>query len=804
MEAFSRAAGRLKAFFDELSGAFLEREDVLTQTALALLSREHVLLTGPPGTAKSQLARAVLGRILDATTGQPSLFARQFTENTVLTDLVGAIDFKTLMETGRTEHFTDEGIIGSVHAFLDEVFDGRDMLLRSTLNLLGERELKQGVRTTRGRIECSLMTSNRYLTEVLDESRETLLAFVDRIAFVGFVPKGFSSPEPMRQVMRANVGARPAALRAYLSIQDLDVLQDAVERVHFSVEASERLVAFLDLFEAEMQAAVRAIPDFSPSRYLSIRTRVRAGKILKSIAIHRKIFEDPARPAEVLLSDFQDLRLVLLQAGPPKALLDKLSHEQDPREARQLKIIQTERDVFERSLSRLDQKAWASSSAATEPIDLSRAADQPFSELLDLLGRVSAHPLSDAGQVQQLSRLIMQRVIEHGLGLSGGGERQALHALAEQVEALRGPVDPLTQWLRGRSLSLLEAAVEQQVLAVEALGADTLGGVQAVQRLSDVLAQMRAFEAEADELRARQPRLDQRRLQALLLSMAGAVTNRLREALEREVRLALENAGESGAAQQLEPVLAVFDGFEAAARETHPAFEQLLRGVTAELLWPVMQQTLAPLAGASRAEYLGTFDRLWSQLSGAHLARHVPFDRLLQQALEHAAEHDSSALAQASLPADGTFSLYAYDTFRHAMPRASLSFLGIQLCLRIDGASILEFAQKPELQAFARRLAGLPAPLREALWRLDLKRVALALGFFQRWLQQAEKSKLRDDAFRLLSVLIKDEALARLRLEAELVEALFPEAREDCRKLSEGIDQLTPALSRVASVLQPR
>ena len=42
MEAFSRAAGRLKGFFDELSGAFLEREDVLTQTALALLSRELV------------------------------------------------------------------------------------------------------------------------------------------------------------------------------------------------------------------------------------------------------------------------------------------------------------------------------------------------------------------------------------------------------------------------------------------------------------------------------------------------------------------------------------------------------------------------------------------------------------------------------------------------------------------------------------------------------------------------------------------------------------------------------------------
>ena len=68
-----------------------------------------------------------------------------------------------------------------MHAFLDEVFDGRDMLLRSALNVLQEREFKQGTRTTRGRIECSLMTSNRYLAEVLESSRQTLLAFVDRI-----------------------------------------------------------------------------------------------------------------------------------------------------------------------------------------------------------------------------------------------------------------------------------------------------------------------------------------------------------------------------------------------------------------------------------------------------------------------------------------------------------------------------------------------------------------------------------------------------------------------------------------------
>jgi MoxR-like ATPase len=81
--AFESAAGRFQNFFSELSETFVEREDVLQQIALALLSREHVLMTGPPGTAKSQLASSVLRRIVDELTGEPSVCSRQFTESTV-------------------------------------------------------------------------------------------------------------------------------------------------------------------------------------------------------------------------------------------------------------------------------------------------------------------------------------------------------------------------------------------------------------------------------------------------------------------------------------------------------------------------------------------------------------------------------------------------------------------------------------------------------------------------------------------------------------------------------------------------
>ena len=62
------------------------------------------------------------------------------------------------------------------------------------LSPVQERELKEGTKVTRGRIEVALMTSNRYIADVLEQARETLLAFVDRIAFIGFVPRGFADP----------------------------------------------------------------------------------------------------------------------------------------------------------------------------------------------------------------------------------------------------------------------------------------------------------------------------------------------------------------------------------------------------------------------------------------------------------------------------------------------------------------------------------------------------------------------------------------------------------------------------------
>jgi len=788
-----RPAARFAEYFRELRQAFLERDDVLTQIALALLAREHVLLVGPPGTAKSQLARAVLGRILDATTGEPSLFARQFTENTVLTDLVGPIDFKTLMETGRSQHFTDEGVIGSVHAFLDEVFDGRDMLLRSTLNLLGERELKQGKSTVRGRIEGSLMTSNRYLSEVLEESRESLLAFVDRIAFVGFVPKGFSSDAPMRQVLRQSLTGGAAPLHAYLTIQDLDVLQDLVERVRVAPEASDRLVAFLALFEREMAAAVRAIPDFTPSRYLSIRTRVRAGKLLKAIVVYRKVVESPQRPLEVLPEDFEQLRLVLLQSGPPTQLLERLAHEQDPREARQLKIIKTERDVFERCLLQLDRTPFRPPPTAGVLLEPAAWAAASLEALLELSERAADGPDAPAQLLAELEQTILARVIEQGLSVSAPQpDSLQRHAeLLDRVERMRGPVDPLVRFLRGRGVATLESAVEGEILRLEALSESRAGrgAVATLGLLSPVLERLHAWSNEAEGIRRSAPHLSLERLRQLLGTAAAAMISRLREAFLVEAReTTLDPAEpwnpETTAALRLRAALDAVHAFEARLSPFDPACAALLDTVVAPAVAPLTERALAPLAPLQRDELLPAFDAIWGTLAKARVTRHLPLKDVLATTLKHAVAQDERAWAKLGQGQKPELSAAGHEELRRCVPRSLLCFVALQLCLRLDAASVERFAKDGRLDTFAARLAELPESLLLQLRQHDVKRLGSWLDFLSGWLARAEaKNAAPGEVFQLLGVLEREGAATRIRLETELIEAVLPAASPECEAL---------------------
>lgn len=122
---------------ENLSRRFLEREHVIDGCLAAILTGEHVLLIGPPGTAKSALARSI------AQAFGGSYFEWLLTKHSKPDELFGPISLRAL-EQDRFER-SIEGKLPTVEfAFTDEIFKSSSTILNSLLTLMNERLFHNG------------------------------------------------------------------------------------------------------------------------------------------------------------------------------------------------------------------------------------------------------------------------------------------------------------------------------------------------------------------------------------------------------------------------------------------------------------------------------------------------------------------------------------------------------------------------------------------------------------------------------------------------------------------------------------
>lgn len=214
-----------------INSSLINRGRELDLLLLGLLSRQHVLLVGPPGVAKSAICEAVCSAIDGA-----RLFTQLFSKTMDVQDIVGGLDLSQLHNHGIEVRRTDGFLPTADLAFLDEIWNANGTILNSLLRILNEREFNNCGRMVRVPLQTAMAASNIY-PEVTERSE--LRAVYDRFLLRASV-KPLIQRDHIAQLVFPTKSLKPD-VAGLMTMNDLGVVQELVQTMPFTKDAQDAI-----------------------------------------------------------------------------------------------------------------------------------------------------------------------------------------------------------------------------------------------------------------------------------------------------------------------------------------------------------------------------------------------------------------------------------------------------------------------------------------------------------------------------------------------------------------------------------
>jgi MoxR-like ATPase len=139
--SFAVDVARASAAFQELArqmGAqFLDKQEIIRLMIVSAIAGEHMVIVGPPGTAKSAMID-MFAKLIDG-----RYFEYLLTRFTEPNELFGPVDIAAFRE-GRYTRRLDNMLPTAEIVFLDEIFKSNSAILNSLLHVINERKFQNG------------------------------------------------------------------------------------------------------------------------------------------------------------------------------------------------------------------------------------------------------------------------------------------------------------------------------------------------------------------------------------------------------------------------------------------------------------------------------------------------------------------------------------------------------------------------------------------------------------------------------------------------------------------------------------